>query len=420
MASGRSRVKLMPAQAHSASQPVRARPFNSLAAARKRCPALVLIPYEFDKYRHVSEELYKVGEPGQSAASGTASIGAAVHSRPPHELMCTTKNPTPGFPHVCGQRPSGQLRRSPLGRFVAHREPRRLVHDSRTRKDDPRSYFRPHRLPSVHRCSAQHPPRQVRTVSKRSSTSCRVCSDPQSPVRGKGGPRAHDRLSTKKAKPNGQFYLPPDQADSFLLPVCDPSRRRSPTPYRYLTLSLSIRPIFADTVAGAAQLAVGDLPSVGWALRAQLNELGVQTVKDLRAFTCDGLQRHLGTKVGETVYNFARGIDDRPLAAIQPRKSVGAEVNWGIRFEHDDQVAKFLADLAAEVAKRLHDAGAYGRTITLKVRCSRVLPSTSGHGQLMPPCGPRNPRCRRPPGKEAAAQLDCAPQVPWLRPLRQL
>ena len=94
----------------------------------------------------------------------------------------------------------------------------------------------------------------------------------------------------------------------------------------------------------------------------------MHTVKDLRDWTRDGLQRRLGQKVGETLYNFARGIDDRPLAGIQPRKTVGAEVNWGIRFEEEPQVAKFLTDLAAEVAKRMRDAGAVGRTITLKVR----------------------------------------------------
>ena len=114
------------------------------------------------------------------------------------------------------------------------------------------------------------------------------------------------------------------------------------------------------------QLEVGALPSVGWAVGGQLRELGIVTVADLRAWPLDRLRTHLGNKVGETLYHFARGEDDRPLASLQPRKTVGAEVNWGIRFEEEAQVVKFLGDLATEVAGRLRAAAARGRTITLK------------------------------------------------------
>lgn len=39
------------------------------------------------------------------------------------------------------------------------------------------------------------------------------------------------------------------------------------------------------------------------------------------------LQEKLGTKIGQTLYNFSRGIDDRPLLTNQLRQSVSAEVN---------------------------------------------------------------------------------------------
>jgi DNA repair protein REV1 len=39
------------------------------------------------------------------------------------------------------------------------------------------------------------------------------------------------------------------------------------------------------------------------------------------------LQSQLGTKMGQTLYNFSRGIDDRPLITHQQRQSVSAEVN---------------------------------------------------------------------------------------------
>jgi len=123
--------------------------------------------------------------------------------------------------------------------------------------------------------------------------------------------------------------------------------------------------------AGRAQLSVDELPGVGWAISKQLAGLGIRTMRDMRQHNCEELQRVFGQKVGENLYNFARGKDDRPLVSVQPRKTVGAEVNWGIRFEEETQVHKFLKDLAAEVARRLQEAGAAGRTIMLKVWYSR-------------------------------------------------
>jgi nucleotidyltransferase/DNA polymerase involved in DNA repair len=39
------------------------------------------------------------------------------------------------------------------------------------------------------------------------------------------------------------------------------------------------------------------------------------------------LQDIFGKKTGESLYKFARGIDDRPLSSGQPRQSVSAEVS---------------------------------------------------------------------------------------------
>jgi DNA repair protein REV1 len=39
------------------------------------------------------------------------------------------------------------------------------------------------------------------------------------------------------------------------------------------------------------------------------------------------LQEKFGKKTGESLYKFARGIDDRPLSVGQPRQSVSAEVS---------------------------------------------------------------------------------------------
>ncbi len=44
------------------------------------------------------------------------------------------------------------------------------------------------------------------------------------------------------------------------------------------------------------------------------------------------LQRQLGHKTGLALWSYAHNRDDRPVEPPKARKSVGAEVNWGIRF----------------------------------------------------------------------------------------
>jgi len=50
---------------------------------------------------------------------------------------------------------------------------------------------------------------------------------------------------------------------------------------------------------------------------------------------------------------FCRGIDDRPVLSEHERKSVSAEVNYGIRFSNSSQATDFLTRLSEEVAQRL-------------------------------------------------------------------
>jgi nucleotidyltransferase/DNA polymerase involved in DNA repair len=53
----------------------------------------------------------------------------------------------------------------------------------------------------------------------------------------------------------------------------------------------------------------------------------VATIGELALVTKSDLTSSFGPKTAQTLYNFARGIDDRPLITNQPRQSVSAEVN---------------------------------------------------------------------------------------------
>lgn len=68
------------------------------------------------------------------------------------------------------------------------------------------------------------------------------------------------------------------------------------------------------------------------------------------------------------MWEAARGIDHRKVVTPAPRKSLGAEVNWGVRFETQEDADAFLKQLAEEVWSRLQMAGLRGRCLTLKLK----------------------------------------------------
>jgi nucleotidyltransferase/DNA polymerase involved in DNA repair len=62
-----------------------------------------------------------------------------------------------------------------------------------------------------------------------------------------------------------------------------------------------------------------------------------------------GVQRELGKKTGENLWLMAHGRDLRVVQTPKPRKSLGAEVNWGIRFRNQQDADVFLLKLSGEV-----------------------------------------------------------------------
>lgn len=158
------------------------------------------------------------------------------------------------------------------------------------------------------------------------------------------------RVANRFAKPNGHHFV-----DSSNLPA------------------------FFETVS------VKDLPGVGYRLQTQLSEMGVETCKQLQALPLETLKAKFGVKTSSLLYNYARGIDNRSLQFDKLRKSVSAEVNYGIRFKEPTDMIKFIGQLSTEVERRLLEAGVQGRTITLKVKVRQkdapVNPSKyMGHG----------------------------------------
>ncbi|KAE8843155.1 hypothetical protein HRS9139_02452 [Pyrenophora teres f. teres] len=159
----------------------------------------------------------------------------------------------------------------------------------------------------------------------RSRTGCNVSV-------GIGGNVLLAKVALRRAKPAGQYQIKPEEALDFV-----------------------------------GQLQVQDLPGVAWSIGGKLEGLGIKLVKDIRELTKERLIQTLGPKTGEKLYGYSRGIDRQEVGEQVIRKSVSAEVNWGVRFENQEQADEFIASLCGELQKRLLKEKVKGKQFTMKV-----------------------------------------------------
>jgi len=98
-----------------------------------------------------------------------------------------------------------------------------------------------------------------------------------------------------------------------------------------------------------------------------MHRMGILTGADLRQVSLSHLTSVFG-KMGPVFYNFARGIDNRPVVVDYERKSMGCEHT----FEHDinkpGAVIIELNNTVNELVRRLNKYDFDGRTLTLKVK----------------------------------------------------
>lgn len=119
-----------------------------------------------------------------------------------------------------------------------------------------------------------------------------------------------------------------------------------------------------------ADLRLRDLPGIGWRSEPKLAAEGLRTVRDvwdLGTNSSPVLRRILGAANGEKISMYCQGKDDRPVEPAK-RKTIGAECNYGVRFDGPYGIDHFVTSLADEVQKRMEKVGVRGRHLTLKVK----------------------------------------------------
>lgn len=85
-------------------------------------------------------------------------------------------------------------------------------------------------------------------------------------------------MATKHAKPDGQYHLETDNVTAYM-----------------------------------AHIPISDLPGVGSSTTYTLKDANLVTCGDLQKVSLVKLQLMVGKKFGETLHQFCRGIDNRPL-----------------------------------------------------------------------------------------------------------
>ena len=152
-----------------------------------------------------------------------------------------------------------------------------------------------------------------------------------------------------RAKPNGVFEVSLNEAEAYVasLPVRD--------------------------LPGVGRGALEKLSAVVSPARDEKNEKDGKEAnariacRDVLRVPSERLQRALGRKSALSLVDACRGIDQRDWVSRPPRKSVGAQVTWGVRFDTEKEVVAFAAKLAGEVSARAVRLKVKGRCLTVKV-----------------------------------------------------
>ena len=140
------------------------------------------------------------------------------------------------------------------------------------------------------------------------------------------------KIASDYRKPDGLFTIHPSRAEKFI-----------------------------------AALPIEAFWGVGNATAERMRALSITNGAQLRARDKEFLIRHFG-KTGAIFYNFARGVDDRPVEPSRMRKSVGCEETYRENVTRAEALEQRLPLLAEELAGRLARSSFRGNTLTLKVK----------------------------------------------------
>jgi len=155
------------------------------------------------------------------------------------------------------------------------------------------------------------------------------------------------KIASDWRKPDGLFVIQPKDVETFLVP-----------------------------------LKVGRIPGVGKVTETRLDQSGILTVGDLRAFDLATLEVQFG-RYGVRLYELARGIDHNPVLPNRPTKSISAEDTFeqDIPLSETDDLIRRLAEKVWAASRR---ESRVARTVVLKFKTKEFNIHTRCAARLLP------------------------------------
>ncbi|MGU8582104.1 DNA polymerase IV [Clostridium perfringens] len=112
---------------------------------------------------------------------------------------------------------------------------------------------------------------------------------------------------------------------------------------------------------------IGKFFGVGRVTKNKLNNIGVFKGEDLLKFSEEELIDIFSDR-GKILYEFSRGIDNRPVNPYRIRKSIGKEITLREDIEDIEEMIEILEKIAERVSESLCLLNKKGKTVTLKVK----------------------------------------------------
>lgn len=156
------------------------------------------------------------------------------------------------------------------------------------------------------------------------------------------------KIASDWRKPDGQFVIPPQRVDAFLLP-----------------------------------LPVSRVPGVGKVMEGKLAARGIATCGDLRQWALTDLEEAFGS-FGRSLYNRVRGIDERPVEPDQQVQSISSEDTFAEDLLLED-LTEAIVQLAEKTWKATRKTERVGHTVVLKLKTAQFRILTRSFTPERPP-----------------------------------
>jgi DNA polymerase-4 len=123
----------------------------------------------------------------------------------------------------------------------------------------------------------------------------------------------------------------------------------------------------------------GLVPGIGPKTVVKLERMGIRTLRELGARPAAELEAAFGPRSGAWLHNRGRLLDQTPVTVDHETKSQSAETTFDVDVRDRAELESHLAELSAELCRRLRKRELEGRTIGIKVRLDDWTNVTRSH-----------------------------------------